>query len=298
MKISIAFITYNRSFELRRAIDSIISQMVEGDEIVIADNGSRDEHRTAMIEYATQLSAQGVKISLQFLDRNYGVAGGRNRVWKMARNPYVLFLDDDCVVEDAHLLKKVRLYMTANPGIGALSIHIKERESDAKHNSDNVIDRQGYQIVDRYHGGAHLVNRQFCPWDNLYPDDLFWGAEESYASLRIWGNGREIHLLPDALVSHYPETTSEGRVISLARRQENAVANLYIVRRLLEPRVIYPILDFVFVLRLMHDKHRLGISIRNVMSYIWHRYDDKDRQALPLSALWRVYRLFGWKAVL
>ena len=88
MKVSALIPTYNRLSHLPNAIDSILSQTVPVDEIVVVDDGSTD----GTAESIRNRYGARVRVVRQ---ANSGVARARQRALEEARGEWIAFLDSD-----------------------------------------------------------------------------------------------------------------------------------------------------------------------------------------------------------
>lgn len=88
--VSVIVPTFNRANDLRRCLDSLVAQTRTDFEVLVCDDGSTDD-TSKVIEPYRQL------LDLTYsTDENFGgPARPRNRGIKMARSPYVAFLDSD-----------------------------------------------------------------------------------------------------------------------------------------------------------------------------------------------------------
>ncbi len=104
-KIVVCTVTYNSSKLLEKTIQAVLSQSEPVDHIVIADNNSAKEHRDRLREYE-KLSK---KITILYLEKNTGGAGGFSAAMKYARDIYdpdwYWLMDDDAYPEEACLEK-------------------------------------------------------------------------------------------------------------------------------------------------------------------------------------------------
>jgi glycosyltransferase involved in cell wall biosynthesis len=108
MLVSTIIPTYNRAAFLERAIDSVLSQSLPGDELIVVDDGSEDGTADLLRRYGSRVTV---------LAGEHGGAGrARNRGIAHARNDLVAFLDSD----DVWLPGKLRLqreFMAARPDV-------------------------------------------------------------------------------------------------------------------------------------------------------------------------------------
>ncbi len=92
---SVIVTTYNRPDALRAVLAGLLDQQVRDFEVLVADDGSRDETR-AMVESI----ARGAPLPILHVwqeDRGFRAAAARNRAAARARGDHLLFLDGDCV---------------------------------------------------------------------------------------------------------------------------------------------------------------------------------------------------------
>jgi GT2 family glycosyltransferase len=105
MHVSVIVLTYNRSDALLAVLRSLASQCTLGDEIVIADDGSRAEHVMAI-----QACLPLFRCSVQHVwhpDVGFTAARARNLGVAHSKNDYLVFLDGDCVPH-AHCIAQHR----------------------------------------------------------------------------------------------------------------------------------------------------------------------------------------------
>lgn len=87
LNLSVIIPTYNRAGMICRAIDSVLSQLTEDDEIIVIDDGSTDRSEEALSNYKNKIIYRRI---------SHGGAGrARNEGIRMAHNPLIGFLDSD-----------------------------------------------------------------------------------------------------------------------------------------------------------------------------------------------------------
>jgi len=85
--ISVIIPAYNNARYLREAIDSALGQTCPALEVIVVDDGSKDETPALLAAYGDRIRA--------FRQENAGVAAARNFGVSQARGEYVAFLDAD-----------------------------------------------------------------------------------------------------------------------------------------------------------------------------------------------------------
>jgi GT2 family glycosyltransferase len=92
--LSVVIPTHGRRERLERCVRSIAAQLPPNAEIVVSDDGSPDDTR----ERVEQWAREDPRIRL-IAGSQTGPAGARNRGWRAACGEIIAFIDDDCVAE-------------------------------------------------------------------------------------------------------------------------------------------------------------------------------------------------------
>lgn len=90
-KISVIIPTYNRASMVGDAIDSVLKQDLEDLEIIVVDDGSKDDTESVVRRY---LQGRGDRVRY-LKQKNRGVAAARNAGIDAAKGEYIAFLDSD-----------------------------------------------------------------------------------------------------------------------------------------------------------------------------------------------------------
>lgn len=85
--VSVVITTYNRARLVRRAVESALAAIAQGDEIIVVDDGSADDTQQVLAQYGSRIRSFRIPHS--------GVGAARNYAVRQVRNPLVAFLDDD-----------------------------------------------------------------------------------------------------------------------------------------------------------------------------------------------------------
>jgi glycosyltransferase involved in cell wall biosynthesis len=109
--ISVVVTTYNRPDALRAVLDGLADQADRNFEVLVADDGSRDDTR-ALVEELRRQSPVPVRHIWQE-DRGFRAGAARNRATAAASGDYVIYLDGDCIPRPHYISRHRAL---AEPG--------------------------------------------------------------------------------------------------------------------------------------------------------------------------------------
>ena len=96
MLLTVAICTLDRAASLRRALGSLADCALPRDaawELVVVNNGSRDDTSSVIEAFETTLPIRAI------FERTRGLSIARNAAVRAARGEYLLWTDDDCVVD-------------------------------------------------------------------------------------------------------------------------------------------------------------------------------------------------------
>lgn len=108
-KVSIIIPTYNGEKYIQRAIESVLAQSFSDWELIIVDDGSKDNTEKIISDYSKN---EKIKYIYQ---ENRGQASARNKGISIALGFYIAFLDDDDEWIDKDKLKKQVEFLDKNP---------------------------------------------------------------------------------------------------------------------------------------------------------------------------------------
>ena len=94
VKISIVIPIYNAEDHLQRCVDSVLNQTEKNIEIILVDDGSKDNS----IEICKNYLNQDKRVQL-IHQENSGVSAARNRGIEQACGEYIGFIDSDDWIE-------------------------------------------------------------------------------------------------------------------------------------------------------------------------------------------------------
>ena len=163
---------------MERMLESLFKQDIVIREIILIDDGSE-----------IPIQAKTDKIKLIRHARSLGIISCRNKLASLARGEFLVFLDDDVILDDKDLFQKAMKILKADPKIGALGIN--QRGMDG-----TWLDLQPAKKIagtaQVYFGWAHIIKQS--AWEVVGPfrEAFDYGWEESDFSLRLWNKGYKV----------------------------------------------------------------------------------------------------------
>ncbi|MGV9497821.1 glycosyltransferase family 2 protein [Streptomyces sp. NPDC003642] len=255
-RIAVAVVTMgNRPAEVDALLESVAKQDVPPERIVVVGNGC------PLPEFARRLSLPGEVTTVE-LDENLGCPGGRNAALDRLREfgdvDVVVDLDDDGLLVDADVLRRVRDLYAADERLGIVGFRIADEEgvTQQRHvprigNADPL--RGGY--VTGFLGGGHALRMAMLDEVGDWPAEFFFAHEETDLAWRAADAGWRILYAPELVLRH-PRTSPARHAIYY---RVNARNRVWLVRRRL-PLPLVPVHLGVWVLlTLARIRSRAGL---------------------------------------
>jgi len=226
-RVSIIIPAYNAADYLKEAVDSVLAQTYKNIEIIVVDDGSTDDTRSALESY---VASGKIKYIYQ---KNKGLAGARNTGIKNASGKYVAFLDADDLFLPDKVAEQARA-LEENPGYGVCYSDLLHFSEDGK----VYHHRYNYPSGDIF---EQLLHRQFVnPLTVVARRELFtkYGffdeslrrSEDWDLWLRLARAGVKFYFLDERLARY--RVRSVGNLSSLASEPEMKEKNLELFSRL------------------------------------------------------------------
>ena len=200
----ILILALDRAPETAAAIRSALAQRAITRHVFVIDQGSQPEGLARLAACV----ADRDDATLVRLDRNHGVAGGRNRGAALGHGRVIAALDNDAEFADADTLARAVAALDAEPDIAALGLRITVFADG----SDD-LSSWGYppgllpRAADTFDavtfvGAGHAIRR--AAWDDAggYDDALFFCWEEYDFCLRAIARGWRVRYRGDLVVRH------------------------------------------------------------------------------------------------
>lgn len=218
-KVSIIILSYNARNDVVDCLESVFNLNYPNHEIIIVDNGSTDGSWGAI----KAMKGRYPLLKLIRSKLNLGRTGGYNLGLKYATGEYIMFLDQDTIV-DKNMVNELVKVIEMDPTIGAVGPKIYYYNDPKRIWSAgtsvnlltgrvhflgcNQIDKGQFNSVIevQQHPTAILVKREAINKINGYDKDIFMVYCDADFCVRIWKACYKIVLAPKAKLWHKVKT--------------------------------------------------------------------------------------------
>ncbi len=208
----ILILALDRPEETIAAIVSALAQRGLTRHVIVLDQGSAEAN---LARLADAVAGRGDATLLR-LDRNLGVAGGRNRAAAFGHGRAVAALDNDAEFADSDTLARAVAVLDADPGLAVIGMRIVVHATGA-----DDLTSWGYPpallpraagVFDAaaFVGAGHAIRRAAWAEAGPYDEALFFCWEEFDFCLRAIGRGWRVQYRGDIVVRH--KVAAEQRV--------------------------------------------------------------------------------------
>lgn len=211
-KISILILTHNRQNDLLALLKTLslqinIEEVLE--EILILNNASTESYEET-ISYIS--SNKNLKVKYIYSEINHGVAGGRNRLMKIAKGDILFTIDDDMEFPQKNALLKIStifeqpFFKKANTAILTLRVIYYSTKSVQKpafpHKKYEKYKDKSQFLTLYFAGGANIMKRVILNDVGFFPEDFFYGMEEYDLCYRVLDKGYTIGYDNSVTIEH------------------------------------------------------------------------------------------------
>jgi GT2 family glycosyltransferase len=200
----VVILALDRAAETEQAIASALAQRGVRRHVLVVDQGSSE----ANLARLAACVAGRDDATLVRLERNWGVAGGRNRGTALGRGRAVVALDNDAEFADADTLARAVAALDDDPRLAAIGLRIVTFADGSDDLSSwgyppGLLARAGESFdAVTFVGAGHAIRRQ--AWDEAggYDDALFFCWEEFDFCLRAIDRGWRVRYRGDIVIRH------------------------------------------------------------------------------------------------
>jgi GT2 family glycosyltransferase len=228
----VVILALDRPEETEEAVRSALAQRGVARHVFVVDQGSRPEN---LARLAAAVAGREDATLVQ-LDRNWGVAGGRNRGTALGHGRVIVALDNDAEFADVETLARAVAAIDAAPDVAAIGFRILVFADGSEDLSSwgypqSLLPRAGERFdTVTFVGAGHAIRR--AAWEEAggYDDALFFCWEEYDFCLRAIERGWRVRYHGDIVIRH--KVSPERRFAWSGTRWYYFVRNrLYIDRK-------------------------------------------------------------------
>jgi len=113
LSISVVIVTLDRAESVRDVLDCLVRQTRQPDEVIVVDNGSKDNTKEVVSSFDGRLNIKYV------YEEARGIPFARNAGVRNATGDIIAFIDDDCIA-DENWLKYIEIPFIRDPNVGVV----------------------------------------------------------------------------------------------------------------------------------------------------------------------------------
>ncbi len=231
MKISVIVCTYNRAKRLSSCLDSIekaISHSALSDiEVIVVDNASTDNTQEVLNSWK---DSSGLAVKVVF-EPVQGVNAARNCGFRASLGDLIIYIDDDCVLEENYISKTLEYYAADNVPIMRFgAVHLGDTEdwpiTVKTYPKSQIWDKNDkntpYLRTGDIIGCSMIFPRQIIEkigeFDELFSTKQVPGGNDTEFGFRVYLAGFQIEYCPDIIVRHFHGRQDIDAVRKLVRK--------------------------------------------------------------------------------
>jgi glycosyltransferase involved in cell wall biosynthesis len=241
MQLSLVICSRNRALQLAECLRSLTRLQYSALwELIIVDNGSKDETQDVINSYTSSLPMKTV------IEPRPGLAGARNRGWTMSKGDIVAFTDDDCYpAED--FLHSIVVCFEENSRLGFLGGRILLHDpADYPSTIQETLHRHEFQPGQFFPSGLVHGANLACRRAAL---ESVNGFDERFGAGALFGSGEDVEILarmlaegwhgaydPRPLLYHHHGRRTEAEVSKLRKGYDRG-RGAYYSKCILNPKL-------------------------------------------------------------
>lgn len=276
-KISVIVPIYNTESYLKECLDSIINQTLLDIEIILINDGSTDNSSIIMKEFKEKDSR-----IIIINQKNQGQGEARNVGIKLAKAPYLAFVDSDDIIHPKMLEKLYSKILLDNSDIVKCT-YTRELNNFFTNENYKTIN---FNTKDKYFKEILSINYLSLIWDGLYKKNLFTKNhlffknmvyEDAELLFKLVYNSKKLSYIQDTLYFWRETNNSTSRSIN-KKQIDDIFKVIRITYNFLEKENIYIKYKIEFLQRCFYYQNRILDKINGYgkdKKEIYIKYLDK-----------------------
>jgi len=290
-RIGVSVVTMgDRPEQVEALLASVAMQDVRPSRVVVVGNGS------PLPDYGAFPGLTGLAggVTLLELDENLGCPGGRNEALDALAGfgdvDVVIELDDDGLLVDKDVFRKVRDLYAADPGLGIVGFRIADERGETQRRHVPRLrakDPMRGGPVTAFLGGGHALSMKMLAETGPWPAEFFFTHEETDLSWRALDAGWKILYEPGLLLQH-PRTSPARHAVYYRMTARNRV---WLARRNLPLLLVPAYLGTWVLLTVARTRSAAGLRAWAAGFAEGVRTECGVRRPMRWSTVWRMTRL-------
>ncbi|MER7851860.1 glycosyltransferase [Streptomyces bacillaris] len=290
-RIGVSIVTMgDRPQAVEALLASVAMQDVRPTRLVIIGNG------TALPDYAATPGLEDLDggVTTIELPENLGCPGGRNeglrRLAEIGDVDVVIELDDDGLLVDKDVFRRVRDHFAADDRLGIVGFRIADEHGETQRRHVPRLragdPMRGGQVT-AFLGGGHAFSMKMLAETGLWPAEFFFTHEETDLAWRALDAGWKVLYEPELLLQH-PKTSPARHAVYYRMTARNRV---WLARRNLPLPLVPAYLSTWTLLTLARTRDPKGLRAWAGGFVEGVRTPCGERRPMRWSTAWRMTRL-------
>ncbi|MFE2203623.1 glycosyltransferase family 2 protein [Streptomyces rubiginosohelvolus] len=290
-RIGVSIVTMgDRPQAVEALLASVAMQDVRPTRLVIIGNG------TALPDYSATPGLEDLDggVTTIELPENLGCPGGRNeglrRLAEIGDVDVVIELDDDGLLVDKDVFRRVRDHFAADDRLGIVGFRIADETGETQRRHVPRL-RAGDPMrggpVTAFLGGGHAFSMKMLAESGLWPAEFFFTHEETDLAWRALDAGWKVEYDPELLLQH-PKTSPARHAVYYRMTARNRV---WLARRNLPLPLVPAYLGTWTLLTLARTRDPKGLRAWAGGFVEGVRTPCGERRPMRWSTVWQMTRL-------
>ena len=197
MEISLVVLSYNKASIVKRTCAHNLGLASRfGVEVIFVDNNSTDETYDIILSECMSGAKEIIRN-----ERNLGVAAGRNIGLMRASGEYIIYADEDVLLDDNIFEETARVFKEIRDA-GAITFRLFDQLGNVMYDWGDCTKEIG-----NFQGAAHAFRKEALEAVGFLDAECFFGGEEFDMSVRLRNAGYHTIYVPTVKLTHYNSET-------------------------------------------------------------------------------------------
>ena len=297
-KISVIVPIYNSEKYLKKCIDSILNQTLEDIEVILINDGSKDNSHSICLEYQEKFQEKIKYIN----NNNMGCSATRNLGIKEARAKYITFVDSDDYIEKDMYKDMYDLIIKEESDIVITGIRyikngetIKQKLPKLSINRNNIFDEKNLIV----HVCNKIFKKDVILDNNIYFIENSHHEEDMVFSFIYCLNVKKVSILNKLNYNYILHDTNS--VFNLKKRLDTFISYDYLYRYLKNKNVdkrVFRYLYKLFNLYAIGGSYVLMSNSKIISNEDYKKYKKeffrKTLNSIPLPLKSKIFLIFWY----